>query len=358
MRIRPLDIGPLHFVGIGGIGMSGIAEILCNMGYTVQGSDIAENTNIKRLRDRGARVALGHRAENVEGADVVVVSSAIAADNPELIAARERRIPVVRRADMLGELMRLRRSVAVAGTHGKTTTTAIVAGVFDAAGLDPTVINGGIINAYDTNARLGQGEWMVVEADESDGSFLRLPATVGIVTNIDPEHMEHYGSFDAVREAYRSFVERLPFYGFAALCTDHPEVQALLASVTDRRIVTYGLNAQADVRATDLKLDAAGARFDVRIAIALARRGCWRAFVCPCKASITSPMRSPPSPSPPSSALPTTPYARPLPGSAASSGGSRSPARSTESPSSTTTPIIRWRSVRCWPPPVPPPKAR
>ncbi|MEZ5835909.1 MAG: UDP-N-acetylmuramate--L-alanine ligase [Geminicoccaceae bacterium] len=265
MKIRPLDIGPIHFVGIGGIGMSGIAEILCNMGYRVQGSDIAENANTKRLQGLGATVMLGHATENIEGADVLVVSSAIASGNPELIEARRRRIPVVRRADMLGELMRLHRSVAVAGTHGKTTTTAIVAALFDAAGLDPTVINGGIINAYGTNARLGQGEWMVVEADESDGSFLRLPATIGVVTNIDPEHMEHYGSFDGVRDAFHSFVEHLPFYGFAVLCTDHPEVQALLARVTDRRIVTYGLNAQADIRATHISLDIEGSRFDVDI---------------------------------------------------------------------------------------------
>ena len=269
MKIRaldiPLDIGPIHFVGIGGIGMSGIAEILCNMGYRVQGSDIAENANTRRLAGLGARIMAGHAADNVDGADVLVVSSAIAATNPELEEARRRRIPVVRRADMLGELMRLGRSVAVAGTHGKTTTTAIVAGLFDAAGLDPTVINGGIINAYGTNARLGQGEWMVVEADESDGSFLRLPATIGVVTNIDPEHMEHYGSFDAVRRAYLDFVERLPFYGFAVLCTDHPEVQALLARITDRRVVTYGLNTQADVRALDVALDMDGSRFDVEI---------------------------------------------------------------------------------------------
>jgi len=263
--MRPLETGPIHFVGIGGIGMSGIAEILCNLGYTVQGSDLAENANTQRLRALGAEVMLGQRAEHVEGVDVVVVSTAIRPENPELVEARRRRLPVVRRADMLGELMRLQRSVAVAGTHGKTTTTAIVAGLFDAADLDPTVINGGIINAYGTNARLGQGEWMVVEADESDGSFLRLPATIGIVTNIDPEHMEHYGSFDAVREAFHSFVERLPFYGFAVLCTDHPEVRALLARITDRRVVTYGLNPQADIRALNVELQAGGAVFDVEI---------------------------------------------------------------------------------------------
>ena len=265
MRLPPLEVGPLHFVGVGGIGMSGIAEILCNLGYRIQGSDIAENANTRRLAELGAEIAIGHRAENIEGADVVVVSSAIAADNVELVEARRRRIPVVRRADMLAELMRLDRSIAVAGTHGKTTTTAIIAGVLDAAGMDPTVINGGIINAYGTNARLGGGDWMVVEADESDGSFLRLPATIAVVTSIDPEHMEHYGSFEAVREAYKNFVERLPFYGFAVLCTDHPEVQALLASVTDRRIVTYGMNAQADIRGLNVTLDREGAGFDVEI---------------------------------------------------------------------------------------------
>jgi len=263
MRVPPLEIGPIHFTGIGGIGMSGIAEVLANMGYRIQGSDLGENANIARLRGLGIAVTIGQRPENLGDAEVVVISSAVPASNPELVEARRRRLPVVRRADMLAELMRVHPAVAVAGTHGKTTTTAIIAGLFDTAGLDPTVINGGIINAYGTNARLGKGEWMLVEADESDGSFLRLPATIGIVTNIDPEHMEHYGSFDAVREAYRSFVERLPFYGLAVLCIDHAEVQSLLAKVTDRRVVTYGFKPQADICAVDVELSAIGSRFDV-----------------------------------------------------------------------------------------------
>lgn len=265
MRVRPLEIGPIHFTGIGGIGMSGIAEVLANMGYRIQGSDLGENANIARLRRLGIDVTIGQHAQNLGDAEVVVISSAVPGTNPELAEARRRRLPVVRRADMLAELMRMHPAVAVAGTHGKTTTTAIIAGLFDTAGLDPTVINGGIINAYGTNARLGKGDWMLVEADESDGSFLRLPATIGIVTNIDPEHMEHYGSFDAVREAYQSFVERLPFYGLAVLCIDHAEVQSLLAKVTDRRVVTYGFKPQADICAVDAELSAIGSRFDVII---------------------------------------------------------------------------------------------
>jgi UDP-N-acetylmuramate--alanine ligase len=265
MNVLPLDVGPIHFIGIGGIGMSGIAEILCNLGYTVQGSDQADNHNVQRLAKAGVRVWVGHDAAQLEGVRVVVVSSAVKADNPELVAARARRIPVVRRAEMLGELMRLKWSIAVAGTHGKTTTTAMVAALLDAADLDPTVINGGIINAYGTNARLGQGEWMVVEADESDGSFLRLPATIAVVTNIDPEHMDHYGDFDALRAAFGSFIERLPFYGFAVLCIDHPEVQALLAKITDRRVVTYGFSPQADIRAVAPRHDAEGGLVDIVI---------------------------------------------------------------------------------------------
>ncbi len=261
----PLDVGPIHFVGIGGIGMSGIAEILHNLGYRVQGSDLGESANVQRLRGLGIPVAIGHAARNLGDALVVVVSTAVKAGNPEVDLARARRVPVVRRADMLGELMRLKRSIAVAGTHGKTTTTAIVAALLDAAGLDPTVVNGGIINAYGTNARLGKGDWMVVESDESDGSFLRLPATIGVVTNIDPEHMDYWGSFDAVRQAYYSFIERLPFYGFGVLCIDHPEVQALLARITDRRVVTYGFSPQADVQATSLRFQNGGELFDVAV---------------------------------------------------------------------------------------------
>src|SRR5262247_1885142 len=259
----PRDIGPVHFVGIGGIGMSGIAEVLANLGYTVSGSDVADSANVKRLRDKGVKVAIGHKVENINGADVVVVSSAIKRDNPELVAARAKRLPVVRRAEMLAELMRLKSCVAIAGTHGKTTTTSLVASLLDAGGLDPTVINGGIINAYGTNARLGAGDWMVVEADESDGTFLKLPTDVAIVTNIDPEHLDHFKTFEAVQEAFRAFVENVPFYGFAVMCTDHPEVQALVGRLEDRRVITYGENPQADVRLIDLDHANGASQFSV-----------------------------------------------------------------------------------------------
>jgi len=251
MRL-PRDIGPVHFVGIGSIGMSGIAEVLVNLGYSVEGSDQAESANIKRLRDKGVKIAIGHAAENLAGARVVVISSAIRPDNPELAAARAQRLPVVRRAEMLAELMRLKSCIAIAGTHGKTTTTSMVAALLDAAGFDPTVINGGIINAYGTNARLGAGDWMVVEADESDGSFLKLPADIAIVTNVDPEHLDYFKTFDAVQDAFRAFVENVPFYGFSVLCTDHPVVQSLVGRIEDHRIVTYGENPQADVRLLDI----------------------------------------------------------------------------------------------------------
>src|ERR1700728_256497 len=248
----PRDIGPVHFVGIGGIGMSGIAEVMLNLGYMVQGSDQAESANVKRLRDKGVHVAIGHNAANLTGVKVVVVSSAIKPDNPELVEARAQRLPVVRRAEMLAELMRLKSCVAIAGTHGKTTTTSMVAALVDAACFDPTVINGGIINAYGTNARLGAGEWMLVEADESDGTFLKLPADIAIVTNVDPEHLDHFKTFEAVQEAFRAFVENVPFYGFAVMGTDHPVVQKLVAHIEDRRVVTYGENPQADVRLVDI----------------------------------------------------------------------------------------------------------
>ncbi len=264
MKLPP-NIGPVHFVGIGGIGMSGIAEVLANLGYRVQGSDVAESANVKRLRERGIEVKVGHAAENLGAAEVVVVSSAIKRDNPELLAARAKRLPVVRRAEMLAELMRLKTCVAIAGTHGKTTTTSLVATLLDAGGFDPTVINGGIINAYGTNARLGAGDWMVVEADESDGTFLKLPADVAIVTNIDPEHLDHFGTFDAIRAAFQSFVENVPFYGFAVMCLDHPEVQALVGRVEDRRVVTYGENPQADVRLIGVDLRGGRSRFSVEI---------------------------------------------------------------------------------------------
>ncbi len=298
MRL-PREIGPIHFVGIGGIGMSGIAEVLCNLGYTVQGSDASEGANVARLRAKGIAINVGHKAENVAGADVVVVSTAIKRDNlarlrakgiainvghkaenvagadvvvvstaikrdnPELLAARAQRIPVVRRAEMLAELMRLKSCVAIAGTHGKTTTTSLVAALLDAGEFDPTVINGGIINAYGTNARLGDGEWMVVEADESDGTFLKLPADVAIVTNVDPEHLDHFKTFEAVQEAFRNFVENVPFYGFAVMCIDHPVVQALVGKIEDRRIITYGENPQADVRLLDLTPNGGASRFKV-----------------------------------------------------------------------------------------------
>jgi len=265
MRALPLSIGTMHFVGIGGIGMSGIAEVLHNLGYSVQGSDISDNPNVRRLRALGIKVMIGHVAENLGDATVIVVSSAIRPDNPELAAARAAMLPVVRRAEMLGELMRLKWSIAVGGTHGKTTTTSLVAAVLEGAGYDPTVINGGIINAYGTNTRLGAGDWMVVEADESDGTFVKLPATIAIVTNIDPEHLDHFGTFEGVKAAFDSFVQNIPFYGFAALCIDHPEVQAMIPRVADRRIVTYGFSPQADIRAVNVDTGPDGSVFDIEV---------------------------------------------------------------------------------------------
>ena len=259
----PGELGPIHFVGIGGIGMSGIAEVLITLGYRVQGSDAKASKITDRLVKLGATFFEGQRAENIGAAAVVVISSAIKPGNPELEEARRRKLPVVRRAEMLAELMRLRSNIAIAGTHGKTTTTTMVATLLDKGGFDPTVINGGVIHAYGSNARAGAGEWMVVEADESDGSFNRLPATIAIVTNIDPEHMEHWGSFDALRKGFLDFVSNIPFYGLAVCCTDHPEVQALVGKVTDRRVVTFGFNAQADVRAVNLRFDGGKARFDI-----------------------------------------------------------------------------------------------
>lgn len=263
MRELPLSIGTMHFVGIGGIGMSGIAEVLHTLGYSVQGSDVVENSNVLRLRQLGIPVRIGHDASNLGDARVVVVSSAIKRDNPEVAAARARFIPVVRRAEMLAELMRLKWSIAVGGTHGKTTTTSLIAALLEAARLDPTVINGGIINAYGTNTRLGAGEWMVVEADESDGSFLRLPAVIAVVTNIDPEHLDHWGSTEAMIAGYQQFVSNIPFYGFAVLCLDHPAVQQLIPKLADHRIITYGFSPQADVRTDRLVADRLGATFEV-----------------------------------------------------------------------------------------------
>lgn len=259
------DIGTIHFIGIGGIGMSGIAEVMHNLGYKVQGSDVAEGYVVEGLRKKGIPVMIGHKAENLGDAAVVVTSTAIKKGNPEVDLALERRVPVIRRAEMLAELMRLKSTVAVAGTHGKTTTTSMVAALLDAGGVDPTVINGGIINSYGSNARLGNSEWMVVEADESDGSFLRLDGTLAVVTNIDPEHLDHYGSFDKVKDAFVEFVENVPFYGAAMLCLDHPEVQAILPRVQDRRIVTYGFSAQADIRGENVQPIPGGNRFDVQI---------------------------------------------------------------------------------------------
>src|SRR6201996_7791548 len=259
----PLDIGAIHFIGIGGIGMSGIAEIMHNLGYKVQGSDSADNANVKRLRAMGIDVAVGHKAENLKEAHAVVYSSAVKPGNVEFDEARRLALPLVRRAEMLAEIMRLRSCIAVAGTNGKTTTTTLVAALLDAGGLDPTVVNGGIINAYGTNARLGAGEWVVVEADESDGTFLRLPATVAVVTNEDPDHLDYYGTFENMRDAFQRFVENVPFYGFAVLCIDHPEVQAMVGRITDRRMITYGFNAQADARAINVSFSEGASHFDM-----------------------------------------------------------------------------------------------
>jgi len=265
MKGAGIDIGTIHFVGIGGIGMSGIAEVMKILGYKVQGSDVAEGYVIEGLRQKGIPVAIGQHGDNLGDAAVVVISAAIRKDNPEVVAAYERRIPVVRRAEMLAELMRLKFNIAVAGTHGKTTTTSMIAAMLDAGGIDPTVINGGIINAYGSNARLGKSDWMVVEADESDGSFLRLDGTIAVVTNIDPEHLDHYGGFDAVKDAFVEFVENVPFYGAALLCVDHPEVQSIIPRLRDRRVVTYGFAAHADVRGDNVTPVPGGNRFDVSL---------------------------------------------------------------------------------------------
>ncbi|MBP6545933.1 MAG: UDP-N-acetylmuramate--L-alanine ligase [Phenylobacterium sp.] len=265
-RPVPFPVGPVHFIGIGGIGMSGIAEIMRRIGYSVQGSDAKASANTERLEKLGIKVFIGQGAANIEGASAIVYSTAIKADNPEMLAARERRLPLVHRGEMLAELTRLQFSVAVGGTHGKTTTTSLVAALLDAGGMDPTVVNGGIINAYGTNAKVGEGEWIVVEADESDGTFLKLKSTCAIVTNIDPEHLDYYGDFDAVKKAFQDFVENVPFYGFAAVCTDHPDVQAMAAKVVNRRLIAYGTNPQAEVRAEKISMGPDGSRFDAVIA--------------------------------------------------------------------------------------------
>lgn len=259
------DIGLIHFVGIGGIGMSAIAEVLHNLGYPVQGSDQNDGANVRRLQEKGIAVHIGHRAENLGASRVVVTSTAIKSDNPERMEAKERHLPIVRRAEMLAELMRFKQSIAVGGTHGKTTTTSMVGQLLEAGGLDPTIINGGILNAIGTNARMGEGDWMVVEADESDGSFLRLPADIAIITNIDPEHLDHYGTFDRAKKAFQRFIENVPFYGFGVMCIDHSEVQALVSRIEDRRIITYGENPQAAVRYTNMRAEGAKSFFDVTI---------------------------------------------------------------------------------------------
>lgn len=266
MRAMPLNIGILHFVGIGGIGMSGIAEVLHALGYQVQGSDMSESANVKRLLDEGINVFIGHDKKHVEDAAIVVISSAIKDDNPELKAARAARKTVVRRAEMLAEIMRLKWSIAIAGTHGKTTTTTMVGTMLEEAGYDPTVINGGIVNRYGTNTRIGESDWIVAEADESDGTFTKLPATIAVVTNIDPEHLDHYGSYDNIKAAFRRFIDNLPFYGFAVLCTDHPAVQDMIPALADRRVITYGFNPQADVHVSNVRADADGSVFDIRFA--------------------------------------------------------------------------------------------
>ena len=263
MKAMGTEIGVIHFVGIGGIGMSGIAEVMHQLGYKVQGSDQSDGYVVEGLRKAGIPVTIGHSPDNLGDASVVVCSTAIARGNPEVEAAIERRLPLVRRAEMLAELMRMGSTIAVAGTHGKTTTTSMIAAMLDAGGIDPTVINGGVINAYGSNARLGKSDWMVVEADESDGSFLRLDGTIAVVTNIDPEHLDHYGDFDVVKDAFVEFVENVPFYGLAVLCVDHPEVQNLLSRIRDRRVVTYGFSALADLRADNLTTGPDGTRFDV-----------------------------------------------------------------------------------------------
>lgn len=265
MRVPPHTVKTIHFIGIGGIGMSGIAEVLHNLGYDVQGSDMSENANVRRLRQMGITITIGHDEQNVHGAQVIVISSDIKSTNVELLAGRKQGIPVIRRAEMLAELMRFKLSVAISGTHGKTTTTSLMAALFDAALLDATVVNGGIINAYGTNARLGKGEWIIVEADESDGSFTRLPATIAVVTNIDPEHMDFYGDFSQLKDAFVNFVERIPFYGLGIMCVDHPEVKALLPKLSDRRIMTYGFSEQAHVRGINLQQTPEGTLFDVEI---------------------------------------------------------------------------------------------
>ena len=357
----PRDIGPVHFVGIGGIGMSGIAEVLANLGYTRAGLRCRPRAPTSSgCARRASKIAIGHAAENLGDAEVVVVSSAVKRDNPELVAARAQRLPVVRRAEMLAELMRLKSCVAIAGTHGKTTTTSMVAALLDAGGFDPTVINGGIINAYGTNARLGAGDWMVVEADESDGTFLKLPADIAIVTNIDPEHLDHFKTFEAVQEAFRAFVENVPFYGFAVMCIDHPVVQSLVGRIEDRRVITYGENPQADVRLLDVSHAGGASLFTVAVPRPHRRRRARDRRISRCRCPAGTTRSTPPRrlPSRTSSASPMTRSARRSPASAACGGASPAPAPGTASRSSTTTATIRSRSPPCSRPRANRPRAR
>lgn len=252
----------VHFVGIGGIGMSGIAEVLINLGYEVSGSDLKESNNTQHLRELGAQVYIGHDEGNLAQTDVVVISSAVRGDNPEVGAARRRKIPVIRRAEMLAELMRLKYGIAMAGTHGKTTTTSLVAGILEHAGIDPTVVIGGRLNATGRNAQLGQGEFLVAEADESDGSFLKLSPTIAVVTNIDPEHLDFFGDMDNVRNAYLNFLNKVPFYGLNIICLDHEEVQAMIPKL-EKRYVTYGLSTQADLQANAIEYGAGETSFEL-----------------------------------------------------------------------------------------------
>jgi len=265
MRLNPKTIGILHFIGIGGIGMSGIAEILIDMGYYIQGSDLSHSPNVQRLQAKGIKISIGHQSENIGDASAVVISSAVKDDNPELIAARGKKIPIIKRAEMLAEIMRLRLGISIAGTHGKTTTTSLVGTMMEIGGFDPTVVNGGIVNAYGTNVRMGHGDWLVAEADESDGTFTRLPSTAAVITNIDPEHLDYYGSFENAKAAFRNFINNLPFYGFAALCVDHPEVQNLIPQLQDRRVITYGLSSQADIQVMNINAKGTQTGFDIRV---------------------------------------------------------------------------------------------
>ena len=259
----PINLGSIHFIGIGGIGMSGIAEVLVNLGYSIQGSDIKRTKITDRLFSLGVKIFYEHKGENVSNCSVVVISSAITQENIELTSAKQLGIPIVSRAEMLAELMRMKLNVVVAGSHGKTTTTSLVASITELGNLDPTVINGGVIKAYGSNARLGEGEWMVVEADESDGSFTKLPVTIGIVTNIDKEHLDHYSNFLNLKRAFEKFISSIPFYGVAVCCIDDKHVANVISKVNDRKIITYGFSEKADVTIRNLRINDLGTRFDL-----------------------------------------------------------------------------------------------